>query len=140
MRKSYSEKLRDPRWQKLRLKILERDEWACALCEGCDVTLHVHHKLYRAGADPWDYPENELVTLCHDCHETVEAMKSEIGSMLHFAPFLEYFDLCKCLLGAGNHFTDACAILSYLSSNKRAFDRVLWDAQEAVEYKKAARP
>ena len=28
----YSEKLRDPRWQKARLKVLERDNWTCVNC------------------------------------------------------------------------------------------------------------
>jgi hypothetical protein len=65
----YLEKLRDPRWQKMRLKILERDGWKCAVCEDANSTLHVHHKYYERGCDPWDYPETALVTLCEACHK-----------------------------------------------------------------------
>lgn len=67
-RNSYLEKLKDPRWQKLRLKILERDEWTCQRCFTDQKTLHVHHKYYLPDKDPWDYPEEVLITLCEECH------------------------------------------------------------------------
>jgi hypothetical protein len=68
---AYGEKLKDPRWQKLRLEILERDEWACRSCGNTENTLHVHHTHYVQGLEPWDYVDEQqfLVTLCCDCHE-----------------------------------------------------------------------
>lgn len=66
---SYAEKLKDPRWQKRRLEILERDEWTCQICKHKELTLHVHHKIYSKG-NPWDIDSDCLVTLCEDCHET----------------------------------------------------------------------
>ncbi len=33
--------------------------------------LHVHHKYYQIGKLPWEYPNEALVTLCWDCHETL---------------------------------------------------------------------
>jgi 5-methylcytosine-specific restriction endonuclease McrA len=68
MAKTYSEKLRDPRWQKKRLLILDRDEWCCQQCFDGDSTLHVHHRRYRTGAEPWEYEDADLVTLCETCH------------------------------------------------------------------------
>lgn len=65
----YSEKLRDPRWQKMRLEILQRDDWTCQKCRDSKSTLNVHHRYYVAGNDPWDYPPAVLVTLCEICHE-----------------------------------------------------------------------
>jgi hypothetical protein len=65
---TYSEKLKDPRWQKLRLQILDRDLWSCINCQATEITLHVHHLVYTKGAEPWDYPPEELVTLCETCH------------------------------------------------------------------------
>ena len=65
----YSEKLKDPRWQKKRLKILERDEWHCQKCFDDESTLVVHHRLYLPNAEPWDYPDELLITLCESCHE-----------------------------------------------------------------------
>jgi len=66
---TYSEKLRDPRWQKKRLEILERDGWQCKLCLSKEKTLHVHHLLYLKGSQPWDYDSNSLITLCEVCHQ-----------------------------------------------------------------------
>lgn len=65
----YSEKLRDPRWQRKRLEVLQRDEWHCQICFDGESTLHVHHRYYERGKDPWDYPDRALVTLCESCHE-----------------------------------------------------------------------
>jgi len=66
---TYSEKLKDPRWQKKRLKIFERDKFTCQKCADKETTLHVHHRIYLRGKDPWDYPDNCLVTLCEPCHQ-----------------------------------------------------------------------
>lgn len=59
----------DPRWQRKRLEILSRDGWTCSSCGATDRTLHVHHGYYEAGAEPWDYPDDSLHTLCEACHE-----------------------------------------------------------------------
>jgi len=66
---TYAEKLKDPRWQKKRLKIFERDEWACKGCFESEKTLHIHHKVYSNGVDPWDYDDYMLITLCEECHQ-----------------------------------------------------------------------
>lgn len=65
---SYSEKLRDPRWQKKRLEVMQRDKFTCQECDTADKTLNVHHCFYEWGHEPWDYPDSSLVTLCEDCH------------------------------------------------------------------------
>lgn len=67
-KKTYSEKLRDPRWQKKRLEILERDKWMCQMCGDEQSTLAVHHKRYLAGKEPWEYENHFLMTLCEECH------------------------------------------------------------------------
>lgn len=68
-KEEYLAKLRDPRWQKKRLKILERDDWTCRLCGSKEHTLHVHHARYIRDAEPWDCPDALLVTACEVCHE-----------------------------------------------------------------------
>lgn len=64
----YGEKLKDPRWQKKRLGILDRDGWECRCCGANDKTLHVHHAYYVSGREPWDYPNESLAAVCVDCH------------------------------------------------------------------------
>jgi len=66
---NYSELLKDPRWQKKRLEIMERDKFLCSYCWKGDKTLHVHHLLYFSGRKPWEYDGRHLVTVCEDCHQ-----------------------------------------------------------------------
>lgn len=66
---SYAAKLRDPRWQKKRLEVLERSGWACEMCGESKLTLHVHHKQYLKGREPWEYDADQLASLCATCHE-----------------------------------------------------------------------
>ena len=63
---AYAEKLKDPRWQRRRLEILERDDFSCQACGAEDKTLHVHHKWYVG--EPWEAPDEALETLCEPCH------------------------------------------------------------------------
>lgn len=65
---NYAAKLRDPRWQKKRLEIFERDNWTCQNCGDKKQTLVVHHKMYLPGLEPWEYPSKYLTTFCSDCH------------------------------------------------------------------------
>ncbi len=66
----YARKLLDPRWQRKRLEILNRDNFTCLDCGDKESTLHVHHCSYIYGRDPWDYDEGNFRTLCEGCHET----------------------------------------------------------------------
>ncbi len=77
---TYSEKLKDPRWQKKRLEVLNRDGWACRDCGDTTKQLHVHHSHYERGA-PWETGEQFLLTLCRGCHETRQAHEDVIKRM-----------------------------------------------------------
>jgi len=71
----YSKLLLNPKWQKKRLEILERDEFTCQICFNTENTLHVHHCYYSKGRKPWEYEDSSLKTLCADCH----AQETELG-------------------------------------------------------------
>jgi hypothetical protein len=68
MPKNYAQKLRDPRWQRLRLQALNAADWSCNRCHDTLTTLHVHHRVYRRIA-PWEYDVAELEVLCALCHQ-----------------------------------------------------------------------
>lgn len=76
---SYSEKLLDPRWQAKRLLILDRDKLTCQLCKDTETTLHIHHRYYVKGFEPWDYDDDALVTYCKHCHALMEGCKKITG-------------------------------------------------------------
>lgn len=84
---TYSQKLKDPRWQKKRLEIMQRDEFSCQICHSKVDTLNVHHRHYIVGREPWDYPSELLVTLCQPCHKKEEDVFKdpvELVRSLHF--------------------------------------------------------
>lgn len=68
---TYSEKLKDPRWQKKRLRVLEAAGWKCEFCGASDKALHVHHLKYTG--EPWDAPMEDLEALCQDHHDLVHS-------------------------------------------------------------------
>jgi hypothetical protein len=68
-KKSWYDMLKDPRWQKKRLKIMERNEFTCEDCGATDKTLHVHHGYYEKGIAPWEYSGDTLHCLCETCHK-----------------------------------------------------------------------
>lgn len=75
---TYQNKLLHPLWQRKRLEIMNRDNFKCQICKSETKTLHVHHKRYFNGREPWEYDNIHLITLCEDCHENVHD-KSHIG-------------------------------------------------------------
>lgn len=90
---TYSEKLKDPRWKALRMKVIERANHRCQECGDTDldndrrvaesgeearVTLHVHHENYKSGCEPWEYPEYTLRCVCSSCHDDIHAMMMKI--------------------------------------------------------------
>lgn len=87
----YSELLKDPRWQKLRLEVFQRDDWTCQDCRSKKNTLNVHHKRYEKGRKPWEYPIEQLSTLCQECHdleyEFRYPMETELVNSLRDAGF-----------------------------------------------------
>jgi hypothetical protein len=82
---TYSEKLKDPRWQRKRLDILKRDDFTCRDCGAINKTLHVHHCHYDGG-DPWKANDDVLLTLCEDCH--IRRGKVEADAKLMFAQIM----------------------------------------------------
>lgn len=67
MNTQYAEQLADPRWQKKRLKVLDRDKWTCTKCGDKKTQLEVHHKKYK-GRKAWNTPLRDLKTHCSLCH------------------------------------------------------------------------
>lgn len=130
----YQKKLMDPRWQKMRLYILDRDMFQCQHCLATDKTLHVHHKYYNA-SDPWEYPESALITLCYECHYDegdmleanskilIESVKKSGAMAQEMAAIIDGFD------NVNNEYfgTDLYRIVAELLKNKD-YQRLVFDA------------
>jgi len=71
---TYAEKLKSPLWQKKRLEIMNRDDFICKKCGDTKTQLHVHHLEYTAKY-PWDESDENLISLCSECHSAIEEYK-----------------------------------------------------------------
>ena len=78
--KTYEKKLQDPRWQRFRLQILNRDNFRCTQCGNSRLELHVHHEHYSG--QPWEVPPEQAKTLCADCHKNRHVKIPVLENML----------------------------------------------------------
>jgi len=92
-RDEYSKLLQDERWKEKRRKIISRDRCRCTWC-GSDSNLQVHHKYYEKFpnndfVDPWDYPDESLVTLCEKCHKKAH---EKYGTRVYYRSFGKHYE------------------------------------------------
>lgn len=98
---SYSDKLRDPRWQRMRLQIMERDRFHCVECGSGDNTLNVHHGCYLPGLAPWEYEAHLLHTVCESCHERAQDALAVVHKLLGSLGVAELRVAADVLVSAG---------------------------------------
>ena len=82
---TYLEKLQDARWQEKRLETLKDANWECEDCnkgKNDGISLHVHHRQYIRGRNPWEYDRSQLAVLCSKCHEKHHALKDSLTELL----------------------------------------------------------
>ena len=70
----YDAYLTGKHWQRLRNERLELDGHACCVC-GAQERIEVHHLFYRHDLN--DTHLNDLITLCHECHNAVHRVKEQ---------------------------------------------------------------
>jgi hypothetical protein len=92
---NFFEKYKDPRWQKKRLKIMERDDFSCKNCGNSDRELTVHHLHYEKGLSPWEYGDESLVTYCKICHDEWHRLKTMLNKNIGYLT-AELRWLAKC--------------------------------------------
>lgn len=96
---TYQEKLRDPRWQKRRLEILQRDNFTCKLCGDDKSELHIHHAAYKKGLDPWEYEDAWLHTVCAHCHESAALIRMASSlNLMESKETFKCFDILNALV------------------------------------------
>lgn len=64
----YDKLLNKAQWKRKRQVIFKRDNYTCTVC-GSQESLCAHHTYYyKRRVNPWEYPDESLVTMCEDCH------------------------------------------------------------------------
>ncbi len=85
---TYSDKLKNPKWQRKRLEILKRDDFTCKYCGDKETELHVNHKSYNGS--PWEVADSELETVCKHCHLLIHEIKTDIIKVYKY-----FYDDCN---------------------------------------------
>jgi hypothetical protein len=97
---SYKEQLTHHNWQRKRLEIFQRDNFACRICGKKDIQIHVHHICYLKNKNINDYHNNLLITLCSECHEneTYEGMINIYSqNLINNLAYLLDLNLCEMM-------------------------------------------
>lgn len=100
MQKDFLDSYRSTLWQEKKNKILTRDNYTCAICgkHGDEHTLmHVHHLTYKncKNHHAWDCPDEDLVTLCEDCHAKVHSGEPYKSTSKNYKYYKELSSLTK---------------------------------------------
>jgi len=146
-KKSYSEKLKDPRWQRKRLEVMQRDEWRCRICGDDKSPLNVHHLKYDNSGEPWRSGTDDLITLCENCHKIIgwlgarddmkELMPDEVvgtkmlfsdGTSVYFHKVRSYI-VATCLMSDGQ-ITGFFLPKGYVERLRDFIDKVFVDVEE----------
>lgn len=107
---TYQEKLKDERWLRKSKEILHRDGFTCKgyQCPSPKgkTMLQVHHLDYIPGIEPWEYPNDMLITLCGHCHGT-ERYRKQVEKQL-----------ISVLKQKGFFLVDLLALATYLYNDR----------------------
>lgn len=124
MSTAYADKLLDPRWQKKRILILQRDNFTCQQCYSTENTLMVHHLYYGKNLDPWEAEDDWLITLCKECHDYYHERIPQCHKIVT--------DMMKIKLK--NTFITGCASDLFESvNNLNDFIYLLWEFKDDEE-------
>lgn len=121
----YSQKLKDPRWQRRRLEILTRDGFTCQYCFDTTTELHVHHKEYNG--HPWEALDEDLVTLCKHCHFVCEAVKDFSGSAEVYIIRKTQLETCIQLIAFANDETCRWVIFYSFQDDELSYTHAISD-------------
>lgn len=113
-KQSYAEKLRDPRWQKFKQAFLSdrlhnmerRPDWCDECGEDTRGQLHLHHTVYYAGREPWEYDFHEMRLYCEECHDRIHAIERDFAGFIRSIEPHECYemrDVLQALEGAKHH-------------------------------------
>jgi hypothetical protein len=138
---SYTELLKDPRWQKKRLEVMQSRNFACEECGDESSTLHVHHGCYIKGRKPWEYEDEFYHLLCESCHETCQRNLGIVQKLLgQLSP--HKYELVIHILAAENSINESLmvevasdAFANFLGIDERMVVPAIQTARMASLYK-----
>ena len=89
---AYSDDIKSGKWQRLRLEVMQRDQFRCRACK-CENNLNVHHLYYESDKHIYDYEIESLVTLCENCHSKLHKDLAKVSGIVAFKVLVGDMDL-----------------------------------------------
>lgn len=139
-KEQYAVKLRDPRWQKRRLEVFQRDNFRCVSCHSKDRELHVHHLVYSG--EPWDGDLENLETLCAECHDERERANKWLIELIRSSgtsSLLELKQAIERVHDIHGHLDGATRAALYCTHNPASVTAYICSQALNREFKKARR-
>lgn len=141
--KSYSDKLRDPRWFDFKQEFLKwrkdaqgvPDDWCEDCGEDTEGPLHLHHTVYYQGQEPWEYELREMRLYCEECHDRIHDLERDFQAFIRtVAPHecYEFRDVLYALQAAQQegvlkialaHAKNAAYHIANLHRSKKPFEQ-----------------
>ncbi len=117
---AYQKILNRKEWQDRSHFIKTRDNLKCQAydCTTPNAILQVHHLDYFTNREPWNYPDDMLITLCSTCHKK-ENNRYILEGRLFTAMKMRGFLAC-----------DIMAFTAMLYTDSRFVDNLLTDLRE----------
>lgn len=108
----YKEQLKDGRWQQKRLRIFQRDLFACLDTNQKD-NLQVHHCWYAKGP-AWNTPDEYLITVTGESHKKRHRLEADLRRSLGRI-------FAACTIEELRALRDQAAMIAAKFSEKEAF-------------------
>ena len=107
---TYSEKLKDPRWQDFRKKAFFHYGDHCSNCgenENSGHHHHIHHKRYYKDREPWQYEMEDVTVLCRKCHDSIHDAENHWRDIIRRSP--RHYSY---------HFKDLAVLIDHLDDDR----------------------
>lgn len=117
MNSPYQNLLNRKEWQDRSHHIKTRDNLKCQAfnCSTPNSILQVHHLDYFNHHDPWDYPDDMLITLCEQCHKK-EINRYKFEQDLYTSLKMKGFLACDIMAMTALIYTDKVFLISLLDT------------------------
>jgi HNH endonuclease len=89
---TYAESLKTYHWKAFRDDFIQSRQKPDGdiLCDDCGYEtigpLHVHHKVYKKGAWPWEYEFDDLRLICKNCHAVIHETEDRCREFVRTLP------------------------------------------------------
>lgn len=135
-KEEYAKKLSHPKWRAKREEVLHHYGQKCSIC-GSIRDLNVHHKSYKNGNEPWEYPIENFQVLCDRDHAKIHGITEQEKVCIN--PSCDavirscYVRCFQCQVNIGREYEQAIAQKKRVIEQQEREGQTLIDTIRALE-------